>query len=677
MSVDLSRLNEGQRRAVTHIDGPLLVLAGAGTGKTTVITYRIAHMLDQGIAPTDILAVTFTNKAAREMKERLEAMLPHIDPAELTVSTFHSFCCRVLRRHIRRLGFSHNFGIADESDTIDLIKEIAVDERLTDDGDPGVPWLRHRISQAKNELELPEDLLDSDNGWEQKAGLVYQRYRERLRLMNLVDFDDLLMMVVKLWRDNAGILEDYRRQFSYLLVDEFQDTNGAQAELLRLLAGDRRNLCVVGDDDQSIYGWRGADVSNILDFPTEYSGTTVIRLEENYRSMGAILAAANDLIAKNEKRHGKTLRSGRGHGDLPVLLAAENAEKEAQMVARLIKRYNVEGGIPFDDMAILYRSNHLSRSFETTFKREQVPYRVIGGKEFFERREIKDAAAYLRLISNPSNELSLRRILNVPPRGIGAGTMEKLEAQARRGKQRLLAALREDAFLAQLPAKTTAGIRRFTTAYQAAFKEFSSPGHLGDKIKRYLRDIGYLNGLKSIYRDHHEATERLANVEEFINAAYTFEREVGGATLLEFLEANALADEQDRTREKEDNDVKGVNLMTVHAAKGLEFAVVFVIAMERDIFPHERSLRENGDVDEERRLFYVAMTRAKQHLILTRAQRRARFGQGQAASPSPFLFDLSTELVENKSIDDMFEPASEDQVMDYLARLHAMLKADD
>lgn len=674
MAIDISKLNAAQQQAVLHTDGPMLVLAGAGTGKTTVITYRVANLLDHGIAPSNIIAVTFTNKAAREMRERLESMLPHVDPRELTVSTFHSFCCRVLRKHAREIGMNNNFGIADEGDSNDVIKSILIDKHMKD-GELGIPYFVSAISNAKNFLKKPEDLRNSTRATEQLVGEIYEAYQERLRMLNLVDFDDLLTMTVHLWREHEDVLEKFRARYTHILVDEYQDTNSCQAELMQLLAGSRQNICVVGDDDQSIYGWRGADVSNILGFPEQYRNTEVIRLEENYRSVSPILAAANHVIARNKHRHGKELWSGRKEGDIPYLVEVEDGDKEAQIVTRLIKHYSVERGVPYDEMAILYRSNHLSRGFEMALRKEKIPNRIVGGKAFYERREIKDTAAYLRIISNPANELSLRRVINTPPRGVGAGTLEKLENHSRATRQSMLASLRDEELLDRLPNKTANGLRGFSEAYQGAFEAFSTPGSLGPKMRDYLLAAGYLKGLKKIYRDHREAEERLANVYEFINSAVNFEEQFGPKALLDFLEANSLSDENDRSNKDTKEDAKGVSLMTVHAAKGLEFQVVFIVAVEQRIFPHERSLLDR-DISEERRLFYVAMTRAKEHLVLTRARRRIRFGTREPCVPSEFTMGLPPELLAIKTPDQLFTPASAEQVQNYMDELYARLRAD-
>ena len=511
---------------------------------------------------------------------------------------------------------------------------------------------------------------------DQTIGGVYQAYEARLRDLNLVDFDDLLLLVVRLWRERPEVLKDYRDRYEYLLVDEFQDTNHAQAELLRLLAGERRNLCVVGDDDQAIYGWRGADVSNILDFPRTYPGTTIIKLEENYRSSGGILEAANAAIAQNTRRHGKELWTRQGGGQLPYLVVTDDNDAEARAVAQLLKHYAGEARIAYRDMAVLYRSNHLSRPFEIELRAQHIPYRVVGSKAFYERREIKDAAAYLRIVSNPCNELSLRRILNVPPRGLGTGTVEKLQDYAGQHRLTLLVALQDEAFLASQTAKVAVACRAFTRAYVAARKAFDQAGDLAGNIRRYLEDIGYLGGLKRVYRNHEEAEDRLGNIIEFVNAAASYEQQQSGpASLLDFLEANALADENDRVEEEEAEDHQGVNLMTVHAAKGLEFRVVVVVALEQDVFPHERSLRER-DVSEERRLFYVAVTRAKEHLALSRAKQRMRFGQRRPSPPSQFLLELPGKLVNQGPPADLFRPASENQVRAHLAQLQARLRAD-
>ena len=680
MAIDFSRLNPPQQEAVKHRDGPLLVLAGAGTGKTTVITFRVAYLLETGVRPENILAVTFTNKAANEMKERLYNMLPQLTPGQLAVSTFHAFCCRVLRRYIHKLGFQNKFGIADEDDSARVIKAILKDRHLLE-GNLKLPAFINRISHAKNNLRTPEDLAQSSSARAQIIAPVYADYQKRLLELNLVDFDDLLMLTVRLWEEHPDVLKKYRERYRYLLVDEYQDTNQAQARLLYLLAGRRQNLCVVGDDDQAIYGWRGADVANILEFPETYPGTKIVKLEENYRSTKNILDAANSVIAYNQNRHGKELWSEHGPGEPPVLVETRDNEHEAEVVVKLLNHFHDELDFPYREMAVLLRVNHLSRPFEAGFRKDKIPYRLVGAQAFYDRREIKDAIAYLRLAANPANGLSLARILNVPARGIGARTLEKLRDHASRTGQSLLAALEDEACLNSLPRRAASAIQAFCANYREAVKPFAEPGQLYQHTVRYLERMGYLDGLEKIYKDQDEARERLANVHELLDTVKSFEeRGTEPVSLLEFLEVNALADDSDRVDDTYEQDGQGVSLMTVHAAKGLEFALVIIIALEEKIFPHERSLNER-DLDEERRLFYVAMTRAKKHLIFTRAECRMMFGKSQYNQTSRFAGEMPPELLRHGPPERLFlpgipnEPAIPNEVQQGLAELHAKLQA--
>ena len=509
----MSNLNPEQQIAVNTIDGPLLVLAGAGTGKTTVIIDRIINMLRNDVKAENILAVTFTNKASREMADRLKKAIPGLKPNTIMVSTFHSFCARILRRHIKDLSYSPNFGIADEGDKNDVIKEV-MRNRHMEDGDMSVFDFNAWISNSKNLMREPQELLNSKRSNEQRAGVVYQDYQSRLKAMNLIDFDDLLMLTVKLFTRDAELLKRYQQRYLYIMVDEYQDTNFVQAKLLNLLAKEHNNLCVVGDDDQSIYGWRGADVSNILDFPKQYPGTKTVKLEQNYRSTNSILKSANTVIAKNSKRHDKALWSQKEAGEKLAMITCPDGESEARAVSEIINNFHFEKQLDYGDIAILYRSNHLSRAFEISLSQAQIPYKVIGTKEFFDRREIKDTAAYLKIIANPADDLSVLRIINVPPRGIGNSSIEKVLNYSQQNNMSILATLQDSTCLKGLPAKAAASIEAFVTTMNQAIKDFDQPGKLGDKIYRYLDVCGYLMGLKRIYKEHKDAENRLDNILE-------------------------------------------------------------------------------------------------------------------------------------------------------------------
>jgi superfamily I DNA/RNA helicase len=669
--LNLDHLNAEQQHAVVTHDGPVLVLAGAGTGKTTVITWRIAGMLEAGVKPDNILAVTFTNKAAREMRERLEKMLPSADTEMLTVSTFHSFCCRMLRRHMKKLGGDTSFGIADDGDQDGIIRQIMGEMKIEKSDAINAGYFRRGISDAKNRMQLPEDVLEqSPKHLFELIGQVYKRYQQQLHNMNLVDFDDLLLKSVLLWRQHPDVLNDYRERFTHILVDEYQDTNMVQAELMRLLANPRNNICVVGDDDQSIYGWRGADISNILDFPDNFPGGTIIKLEENYRSTNTILEAANHVIARNTKRHGKALWSRREDGELLKVIETEDETAEAATVVEMMKQRRYDRQVQFGDMAILFRSNHQTRIFEQVLMQHRIPYRLVGSKSFYERREIKDAAAYFRLLQNPRDDLALLRVLNVPPRGIGDTSIARIRDRKGSSSKPLLEILRNPVLQTELPNKAAESIRQFLHAYDESKAALKGPGQMTNKLHGYLQRIGYLSGLGKIYKNRGEAEGRMENIREFLASVSLFEsRRAKPITLLDFLEAFALTDDSDRVDDKTDDDQDGgVTLMTVHAAKGLEFPFVALVGMEQGLFPHERSLRDY-QVDEERRLFYVALTRAKTFILMTRARMRTRFSGRSAMRPSQFLSELPPDIVEYIGADEIAKPAEEEEVHDHIAAL--------
>jgi DNA helicase-2/ATP-dependent DNA helicase PcrA len=670
--MNLDRVNPEQRDAITHIKGPLLVLAGAGTGKTTVITYRIGYMLEQGVAPDNILAVTFTNKAAAEMRQRVRALLPQADHDALTISTFHSFCCAVLRRHIHKLGFPKRFGIADEGDQNDLIRQCMNEYGIKKD-ELDHRFFKNGISDAKNMLHTADDIRDMGKmAWFETLAKVYTLYNEKLRDMALVDFDDLLMLTVRLLNENDELRGKFQDRYRNILVDEFQDTNHAQFELIRLLSGRTRNVCVVGDDDQSIYGWRGADVSNILEFPDNFPGTKVVKLEQNYRSTNSILEAANAVISNNAARHAKALWSGSGDGEKLRFYERMNEADEADHVGRLFGEFAHRHDLPYEEMAILYRSNAQSRNFELALRKRNLPYRVVGSRSFFERREIKDAIAYLRIIDNERDDLSLLRILNVPPRGIGKSTLDRLRVQREHSSKTMQQILQDGHFLGAIPPKAADSIRCFNRELRNARITFATPGKLSQHAIDYLKAIGYIDGLPKLYKDRDEYLSRYENVQEFLHAIHEYEQKTPGLPFLsDFMEANALIDMNDRVDEKDEG--KGITLMTVHAAKGLEFDAVCIVGLDQKLFPHGRALDEHN-LDEERRLFYVAITRARKFLTLTRARKRTRLDRGRMRElrtlPSMFLAELPEELVINND-ESLFAPADEGSVQDAIANLMA------
>ncbi|MFT5128666.1 MAG: DNA helicase-2/ATP-dependent DNA helicase PcrA [Rhodothermales bacterium] len=670
--MNLSTVNPQQRDAIKHIKGSLLVLAGAGTGKTTVITYRIGYMLEQGVEPEAILAVTFTNKAASEMRQRVKALLPEVDHNALTICTFHSFCCAVLRRYIHKLGFPRRFGIADEGDQNDLIRQCMSELGLLK-GDLEHRFFKNGISDAKNVLHTAEDIREMGKmEWFETLATVYSLYNQKLREMGLVDFDDLLMLTVRLLNEQDEIRKKFQERYRNILVDEFQDTNHAQYELIRVLAGRTRNVCVVGDDDQSIYGWRGADVSNILDFPTNFPGAKVVKLEQNYRSTNNILQAANAVIGNNDMRHDKALWSAAGEGEKLRLFERLNEGDEADLVGRLFGELAHRLDVSYDQMAILYRSNAQSRSFEIALRKRGLPYRVVGSRSFFERREIKDAIAYLRIIDNERDDLSLLRVINVPPRGIGAKTLDRLRVQREHSSMGMQQIIQDEEFLSSIPPKAAESIRSFNRELRKARTAFSLPGQLSQHAVDYLKDIGYIPGLPRMYKDRDEYLMRYENVQEFLHAVHEYENKVDEPPfLIDFMQANALLDMNDRVDDKDQEE--GITLMTVHASKGLEFDAVCVVGMDQKLFPHGRSI-DDHNLDEERRLFYVAVTRAKKYLALTRARKRTRLDHGRMRElrtlPSMFLAELPEELVILND-ESLFAPADQGSVESAIANLMA------
>ncbi len=658
----LSQLNPEQAAAAGKHDGPVLVLAGAGTGKTRVITYRIACMLADGIAPESILGLTFTNKAAREMRERLAQLVEPECAGKVTLGTFHSFCIRILKKHIAKLGFTTGFTIADDSDQQGVFKQALGECGFSYDGFPSAKAF-NMISSWKNRLYTPEAAINSAAGtFEANVGHIYEKYRDLLEMQNLVDFDDMLLLAWRIFTEYPEVLEEYRNRYKYLLVDEYQDTNGAQFELVRMLAGKECNLCVVGDDDQSIYSWRGADVGNILDFPQLFPGTLVVKLEQNYRSCSAILDAANAVIGTGVNRHDKKLWSALGTGEKPKIVLFDRDDEEADFVTQLIRSRKAERPeLNYRDFAVLYRSNQLSRQIEQALMNAGIPYRLVGGQQFFQRREIKDAVAYLKLLTNPRDDQSLLRILAAPPRGIGPKAVSELKRRRAEEHIPMFSTLRNAEFQKSLTAKGRGELQKLLEAFDTAKQDFSTPGNVSGKIIRFLDATGYSGGLQKIYRDHEDSIKRRDNVDEFISAVAQFEKKHGANTTLDdYLESYALMEENDRVQE-ESPDADAVTLSSIHAAKGLEYPVVIQIAMERNIFPHERALEENG-YEEELRLFYVSITRAKQELYLTRARSRMIRGVVRPALPSAFLDLLHKSVAERKEPAEIIRMADDDSV---------------
>lgn len=664
----LAQLNPEQRRAVEHGEGPLLVIAGAGSGKTRVLTYRIAHLIGvRGVPPWRILAVTFTNKAAQEMKDRVEHLIGGA-ASGLWIGTFHAVCGQILRREASLLGYTSHFLIFDTTDQLGVIresmKELNIDSKRFEPRS-----VLATISRAKNELIGPLAFSSEARDYPaQRIADIYLNYQERLRKANAMDFDDLLLNTVLLFRNHPDVLEKYQDKFDHILVDEYQDTNHAQYILVKLLAAKHQNVCVVGDEDQSIYSFRGADIRNILDFERDYPHATVIKLEENYRSTQSILEAANQVISHNLSRKSKRLWTRNSRGSPVRLFAAPDEQTEAGFVAAEIERRIREEGRGFQDFTILYRTHAQSRVFEEVFIRRAIPYRIVAGLRFYERKEIKDILAYLRVIANPADDFSLRRIANVPPRGLGETTLDRLEAWgALRGlpMYEVLRFIYEDEKSgrhaedspAELPAirgkarqavvqlyELLESLRRAVPGRQSASTEGNAPvSRLSKFVDQVFTDSGYREYLASEKTE--EAAGRRENVEEFLNMVKQFETSNPEAGLDELLEHVALVSDVDAY----DPQANAVTMMTFHAAKGLEFPVVFMVGMEEGIFPHSRSLwgdgKREGDIEEERRLCYVGMTRAKEDLYFTYARSRTQYGGSSSQLPSSFLSEIDRELL--------------------------------
>ena len=661
-------LNPEQEQAVRTTEGPLLILAGAGSGKTRVIIARTAYMLAQGILPEHILAVTFTNKAAMEMRERLAGMVAEDVAKKVTMSTFHALCVRILRQDIQALGYKKNFSIYDEGDQMGLIKKIitrvsARDEKL----DPHVA--KNAISKAKNAgWAAPEDdktLL----------GAVFARYNADLKTLNAVDFDDLLLLTVKLLNEHGEVRERWQRRFRYLMVDEFQDTNRLQLDLVALLAGSREegvppNVAVVGDDDQSIYGWRGAEVTNILEFEAHFPNPTVIKLEQNYRSTNFILGTANSLIKNNPRRRPKKLWSAQQGGEKVRIVAMPDDRQEAQFITEEINARKTAEGKKWEDFAVLFRMNAQSRLVEENFRRLRVPYRIIGGKSFFDRREIKDVLAYASCLLNVDDDVALLRIINTPARGISDTTVEKAVEWSIHAHTPVFAALRSEEFLATLTTRTSAAIEKFTTFLDDYETKMTEPLSNQPAILRILiAESGYLADLQRTCKTPEEWLDRERGVNELLTSFEQFEGR-SDKGLRGFLDEMMLRQEREEDKEE---DTAGVTLITLHASKGLEFPHVYLMGVEEGVLPHDRSKVE-GTVDEERRLLYVGITRARETLALTWCRQRIKYGSPMPGIASSFLREFDPELVEHKDVGQILNaPVTEEKATAKFDAIFAML----
>ena len=634
----LKQLNDKQYEAVVNTEGPCLVIAGAGSGKTKVLTHKIAYLIDEkGVLPWNILAITFTNKAANEMKERIEGLVGDV-AKDIWMGTFHSVCVRILRRFIDRIGFDSSFIIFDTSDQRTLIKacikNIGLDDKMFTDRS-----VQSEISNAKNEMLEPDQYTLRANGdfRKEKIALVYEMYQKRLKENNAIDFDDIINYTIKILMDNPDVLEYYSDKFKYVLVDEYQDTNKSQFTLVTLLASKNGNITVVGDNDQGIYSFRGADISNILNFERDFPGTKIIKLEQNYRCTGNILKAANSVIKNNEVKYKKQLWTENDVGNLPKVYSAKNEYDEGTYIATQIEHLRREEKYNYSDFAILYRMNTQSRAIEEILRREGIPYKIIGGLKFYERKEIKDVISYLRLIQNPSDNISLKRVINEPKRGIGKTSLDNIEKLA------------EDTGISMYEIIKNAdqyGLNRVflnSREFVNVIEELRNKKDdikISELIKETLNKSGYTKAFG--YENTIEAENRIENLDEFLTVAIEFEDESAENKLSDFLEGITLSSDIDNMEETDDS----VTLMTLHSAKGLEFPVVFLVGMEEGIFPGYKSISEPKELEEERRLCYVGITRAKKNLFLTCSKQRTIFGSTSCNPISRFLKEIPEELLD-------------------------------
>ena len=634
--MDLSKLNREQRIAAETLEGPVLILAGAGSGKTRALTYRVANLIDHGVPAWRILALTFTNKAAKEMKNRVAELIGEEPADEAWISTFHSTCARILRRDIEKLGYSRSFTIYDDDDQTRVIREILKHQNIDENFLP-VREIRGKIGDAKNRLLSPDEWFGNSSR-DRRSSMIHDvmcEYEKRMKTLNALDFDDLLLKTLELLADHPPVLQQYRERFRYVLVDEYQDTNKAQYEMIRLITAESRNLCVVGDDDQSIYGWRGADIRNILDFEDDYPDAKVIKLEQNYRSTANILDAANQLIANNEGRKDKKLWTEHPDGEKIEVFQAQDEHDESMWIARQILNLRQQG-MKYGDTAILYRANAQSRVPEEMLMRSSIPYKVFGGQKFYERKEIKDLLAYLRVIANPADDISLGRIINVPKRAIGETTIQALtEAAAEEGLP-LYSVLNDP------PASLSTRARSSVNAF---FGMMTLLGAMKESmgLVEFVELLIEKTGLEEQYRkeDSDEARDRIGNMNEFRNGIREYAESEEEPTLEGYLENVSLVTDLDR-----ESDERGyVTMMTLHSAKGLEFDHVFIPGMEENIFPSMRSLNEENRLEEERRLMYVGITRARKRLFLSWASERMLYNQYSHNPPSRFLKEIPARLI--------------------------------
>ncbi|NLC03439.1 MAG: DNA helicase PcrA [Tissierellia bacterium] len=637
----LEGLNDRQKEAVLHTKGPLLIMAGAGSGKTRVVTHKIAYLIkEKGVFPGNILAITFTNKAAGEMKSRVAKLLD-ADVDSMWMGTFHAICVRILRRDIHKLGYDRSFSIYDRDDQITLLrecfKELNVDKELYKERS-----VLSQISKLKDEQIDPDKYINENYGdyYARTVGEIYALYQKKLKKYNALDFDDLIIKAVELLLAEKDIREYYQNRFQYVFVDEYQDTNKIQYNLTKILSAKHQNLCVVGDSDQSIYSWRGADVSNILDFEKEFKGAKVVLLEQNYRSTQNILTVANKVIKNNYSRHDKNLWTDNVEGDPIRYEQLDYSDEEARFVADEIRQFINYKGYKASEIAILYRTNAQSRSFEESFMRAGIPYKIVGGLRFYDRKEVKDVIAYLKAIQNPTDNISIKRIINTPKRGIGLASIDKVEQYAMQNEDSLYGALLDIENIEGLSTRAKNSIKPFVDLMNTSMAKKEIMG-----IKDFIEDLiyasGYIPDLEK--EDSIEATTRIENIKEFLSVALTFEEQNPGADMEEFLASVSLLSDVDKTVDGDNM----ITLMTVHSAKGLEYPIVFLVGMEQGLFPISRSMESDDELEEERRLCYVAVTRAEKHLIITNAKRRTIYGRTDYAFPSKFIMEMG-DAIEQK-----------------------------
>lgn len=637
----LEGLNDKQYEAVVNTDGPCLVIAGAGSGKTKVLTHKIAYLLEEkDVKPWNILAITFTNKAANEMKERVENLVGEA-AKDMWIGTFHSICVKILRRFIDRIGFEHSFVIFDTSDQRTLIKEclkdLQIDDKMFTDR-----IVQFEISNAKNDMkELEEyEAISKGDYRKEKIASVYRLYQKRLKENNAIDFDDIINYTIKIFKENEDVLDYYTNKFNYILVDEYQDTNKSQFTLIRLLADAHGNITVVGDNDQGIYSFRGADISNILNFEKDFKGTKIIKLEQNYRCTQNILNAANSVIKNNEVKYKKKLWTENEEGSLPTFHVSDDEYDEGRYIVEEINHLRREEYYKYSDFAVLYRMNSQSRAIEEILRREDIPYKIVGGLKFYERKEIKDIIAYLRLINNTSDNLALKRIINEPKRGIGKTSLDKIQAISEQTGIPMYNIIKEADQYGL--ARVYANAQSFVAVIEDLISK-KDEYTITELIKHTLKETGYTKALEE--ENSIEAENRIENLEEFLTVAVQFEEEEAENDLSSFLEGITLSSDLDGMDEEEES----VTLMTLHSAKGLEFPVVFLVGMEEGIFPGYKSIGEQKELEEERRLCYVGITRAKNNLFLTCSRQRTMFGSTSCNPVSRFVKEIPKAMLEGSS----------------------------